>query len=434
LYKGLSFEQAPPISVPFSFYVAGSTMGIASGVVVGYLPDLSERWHPLMMVLTHLFLLGFVGFVMIGSLFQMLPVVAGVHVARPALHSRILLILFVVGIASLVAGFQDADWSGWRAAVIALFAAVIYFLVVLFGSLSKVKSAAPPVLGMNLAGASLLCTLLLGITLVLMYLGMPLVGVFRPFLTDAHLAWGVAGWMGFLIQGVLYQVVPMFFVTPAFSKPLIRALMGVLFLALLGKSVLALSAPPSPVWRMILDAAMYGSLFLGTAYSLRLSYQRKRKVRDWSLFLIRFGLASLLVMIPMIFWAPSPAASIFAFQVIALFGVTSIVLGMLFKIVPFLVWFHLQTQAMEAMSTGRIVAVPTMKEIVSDRVIEAQMALHAAVLISYLWAFWSGAVQPLAVAAVLSFAFLLWVVARSWRRYLALSKAVGEPAPVAQIR
>jgi hypothetical protein len=432
LYKGLSFEQAPPISVPFSFYVAGSMMGIASGVVVGYLPDLSERWHPLMMVLAHVFLLGFVGFVMIGSLFQMLPVIAGVHVAHPILHSRILLILFVVGITGLVAGFQDADWSGWRAAVVALFAAVVYFLAVLFGSLLRVKPTAPPVLGMNLAGAGLLCALILGITLILTYLGIPLVGAFRPFLTNAHLSWGVAGWIGILIQGVLCQVVPMFFVTPPFSRPLIRAQMGVLFAALLGKSVLVLLALPSPVWRMIVDAAMYGSLFFGAAYSLRLSYQRKRKVRDWSLFLIRFGLASLLVNIPMMFWGPSPAASILAFQAIALFGVTSIVLGMLFKIVPFLVWFHLQAQAMAALSTGRTVAVPTMKEIVPDRVMEAQMALHAAVLVSYLGAFWSGAGQALAVAAVLSFSFLLWVVARAWRRYLAFSRAVGEAAAVAQ--
>lgn len=432
MYKGLSFDQAPPLSVPFSFYVAGSLMGVASGVAVAYLPHLSARWHPLMMVLAHLFLLGFVGLVMIGSLFQMLPVLAGVAVTKPVFHSRIILILFLVGMSGLVAGFWDADWSGWYAVVIVLFAGLIYFLSILFGRLFKVKSTTPSVLGMHLAGLSLFCVLALGALFILAYSGMPLVSVFRPFLTDAHLSWAVAGWMGFLIQGVLTQVIPMFFVTPPFSKTLIRVQMAVLLLALLAKSFLVLSARLEPVWLMASDLAVYGSLFFGAAYSLWLSLQRKRKVRDWSLWLIRFGLGSIIVAIPMMSWPPSPIMSILAFQVIALFGVTSIVLGMLFKIVPFLVWFHLQAQAMEALLSGRNVPIPTMKEIVSDRVTEIQMMLHFVVLASYLWSLWSGATQLLAVAIVLSFSYLLWVVARSWWQYLSVSKGASQVAAVAQ--
>jgi hypothetical protein len=423
LYKGLSFEQAPPISVPFSFYMAGSLMGVVSGMVVGYLPDLADRWHPLMMVLAHFFLLGFVGSVMIGSLFQMLPVVAGVPVANPVIHSRFLLGLFLVGMVGLVAGFQGADWSGWRGVVVALLAALTYFLLLLFGSLLKVKSTTPSVLGMHLAGVSLLCVLALGAVFILAYSGLPLVKVLRPFLTDAHASWAVAGWMGFLIQGVLTQVIPMFFVTPAFSKTLMRAQMAVLFSALLAKTLLVLFVHIDPVVFAILDMAVYGSVFFGAAYSLWLSFQRKRKVHDFSLLLIRFGLGSVIIAIPMILWPPTPAMSLLAFQVIALFGITSIVLGMLLKIVPFLVWFHLQAQAMEALASGRNVAVPTMKEIVSDKMIQAQTALHFVALGSYLWGFWSGATELLAVAIVLSFSFLLWVVAGSWWRYLSLSRA-----------
>lgn len=432
MYKGLSFDQAPPISVPFSFYVAGSLMGVVSGVVVAYLPDLSGRWHPGMMALAHLFLVGFVGLVMIGSLFQMLPVLAGVPVAKAALHSRVILILFLIGMSGLVAGFWGADWSGWHSVVVVLFAGLIYFLFILFGSLLKVKSTTPSVLGMHLAGFSLLSVLGLGALFILAYSGMPLVSIFRPFLTDTHVNWAVAGWMGFLIQGVLTQVIPMFFVTPPFSKTLIRLQMAVLLLALLAKSFLVLSARLDPVWLTVSDVAVYGSLFFGAAYSLWLSLKRKRKVRDLSLLLIRFGLGSIIVAIPIMSWPPSPIMSILAFQVIALFGVTSIVLGMLFKIIPFLVWFHLQAQAMEALLSGRNVPIPTMKEIVSDKMAQVQMTLHFLALVSYLWALWSGATQLLAVAIVLSFSFLLWVVARSWWQYLSVSKGASKVVIVAQ--
>lgn len=396
-------------------------MGAASGVVVAYLPELRDPWHPLMFVLAHLFLLGFVGFVMIGSLFQMLPVLAGVPVSRPVIHSRLLLVLLFLGIIGLVGGFLDWDWSGWRSLVIVLTVALIYFLLLLFGSLLKVKSDTPSVLGMKMAGISLFAALFLGAVFILAYSGFPLVKMLRPLLTDTHVSWGVAGWMGFLIQGVFYQVIPMFFVTPPFSKMLIRAQMSILFVALIGKSLLVVAGLPDPVFVLIADLAMYGCLFFGATYSLWLSFQRKRKVRDYSLLLIRFGLASVIVVIPMMVWPSSSAINVLAFQISTLFGVASIVLGMLFKIVPFLVWFHLQGQVMAALVSGSTIMIPTMKEIVSDQIIRIQMTLHFAVLLSYLWGFWSHVTWPLAIAVFLSFAFLLWVVSRSWWRYLSLS-------------
>jgi hypothetical protein len=278
---------------------------------------------------------------------------------------------------------------------------------------------------MKLAGASLLCVLGLGALFILAYSGLPLVPLLRPALTDAHVSWGVGGWIGFLIQGVFYQVIPMFFVTPPFSKRLIRMQMGVLFVALIAKSLIVLLGQAIPALLLSADLAMYGSLFFGAVYSLWLSFQRKRKVRDYSLWLIRFGLASVMIAIPMMLWPWAPAMIVFAFQVSILFGVTSIILGMLFKIVPFLVWFHLQAQSMAALVSGRPVVIPTMKEIVSDELIQVQITLHMAVLLAYLWGFWSHMTWPLAIAAFSSFSFLLWVVSRSWWRYLSLSTSAG---------
>jgi hypothetical protein len=76
---------------------------------------------------------------------------------------------------------------------------------------------------------------------------------------------------------------------------------------------------------------------------------------------------------------------------------------MLFKIVPFLVSFHLQAQAMNALLSGKHVAIPTMREIVSDSILRLQIALHLTTLLCYSWGFWSGGPQPLAVAVILSF-------------------------------
>lgn len=425
MYQGLSLEQAPPLAVPFSFYIAASLMGIGSAAVAGYLPELSDRWHPLMMILAHAFLLGFVGLVMIGSLFQMLPVVAGTAVARPVFHSRILLPLLLLGLAALLAGFVNFNWRGWRASVIILAAALFYFLVIFFGRLRKVKLTTPAVLGMNLAGFSLLWVVALGAAFIAMLSGFRIFKVFRPSLTDVHLSWGVAGWIGLLIQGVLCQVIPMFFVTPPFSKTLVRWQMAVLFAALTAKSALVLSALLDPIPLMILDWLVYACLFFGAAYSLRLSFRRKRKVSDLSLWLIRFGLGAVLAG-TVLLSLHQPPVSAFAFQVIVLFGINSVVLGMLFKIVPFLVWFHLQAQAMDALLQGRNVAVPTVKEIVSDRTTKTQMVFHGTMLLGFLWAFWSGDPWLFSLAGVLSFSFLCRTILKAWRQYLHVSKKIAE--------
>src|SRR3990172_1060445 len=403
-------------------------MGVGSGVAAVYLPELRARWHPLMLLLAHSFLLGFVGLVMVGSIFQMLPVVAGAAVARPVLHSRILLLLLLIGLAGLLAGFVNFNWRGWRSIVVVLAAALFYFVVIFFGRLLRVRSAAPAVLGMNLAGFSLLWVIALGAAFIAMLSGFRILKVFRPFLTDMHLSWGVAGWIGFLIQGVLCQVVPMFFVTPPFSKRLIRVQMAVLFAALTAKSVLGLLALLDyPVLLMILDWFVYASLFFGAAYSLRLSFQRKRKVRDLSLWLIRFGLGGILAGTALLSLRHSPT-SVFAFQVIALFGINSIVLGMLFKIVPFLVWFHLQAQAMDALLKGRSVAVPTVKEIISDHTITIQMVFHAAMLLGYLWGFWSDDMSLPSLDGGLSVSFLCRTILNALHQYRSVSKNIAEDA------
>ncbi len=80
----LSLEQAPPISVPFRFFLTAplflllaSLLLMLEGAAV-----LMDRWSPLTLSMTHLFTLGVLGQVMMGAMLQMLPVLAGSPVPR----------------------------------------------------------------------------------------------------------------------------------------------------------------------------------------------------------------------------------------------------------------------------------------------------------------------------------------------------------------
>ena len=56
------------------------------------------------------------------------------------------------------------------------------------------------------------------------------------------------------------------------------------------------------------------------------------------------------------------------------------------------------------------------------------MVFHAAVLLGYFWAFWSGDTSLLSLAAVLSFSFLCRTILSAWRQYRSVSKNIAEDA------
>ena len=92
----------------------------------------------------------------------------------------------------------------------------------------------------------------------------------------------------------------------------------------------------------------------------------------------------------------------------------SVVSGMIYKIVPFLAWFHLQARLQ-----ARAGSIPTMKDMIQTRRMRGQFRLHLAACVllatAVLW-------PPLAVAAgsVLALlALLLWVnLLSAARRYI----------------
>ena len=74
---GLSFDNIPPLWIPFRFFMTAPLFGIAAGLLLALSPDSwLSRWHPALLGFTHLLTLGFMAMVMLGALFQLMPVVS----------------------------------------------------------------------------------------------------------------------------------------------------------------------------------------------------------------------------------------------------------------------------------------------------------------------------------------------------------------------
>ncbi|MEI2421580.1 hypothetical protein V6O07_14995, partial [Arthrospira platensis SPKY2] len=78
---GLGYDATPPISAPLRYFLSAPLFGMIGGLMLLLAPDLlASRWTPGALALTHLITVGFLLMVMVGALFQVLPVVCGASI------------------------------------------------------------------------------------------------------------------------------------------------------------------------------------------------------------------------------------------------------------------------------------------------------------------------------------------------------------------
>ena len=413
---GLAFEQAPPFSLPLRFFLTAPLFLIAAAILIAIYPDaLASRWTPQALALTHALTLGFLAMVMLGAMLQMLPVVAGSPLPAPRLVARASHIALSLGTIALMAGFLLAAPKAFGAGVILLLAAFAVFIIAASISLMRAVSGVT-VSGMRYAVLSLALTVVLGIALALLRAGWWSVSIDGA--SAAHVGFGLLGWILLLVAGVAYQVVPMFQMTPPYPPRLSRWLAGAMFALLVLRAFAPLSAPTV---LLVIDAGLAIGVLTFAIATLRLQSRRRRKLPDITLDYWRTGMASLIACVlawllaqfwPA--WAHSNAYPLLL-GVLFLFGfAVSVVAGMLYKIVPFLAWFHLQAQLQARAGT-----IPNMKQMIDEKNMRWQLRLHLAALALLVAAVaWPNALHiPAGIVFALSALMLLSNLSAALRRF-----------------
>lgn len=404
----LSFEQAPPISAPLRFFLTAPLFAIIAGMLLLWSgPDLFDsRWTPAALALTHLITAGFMLQAMLGAMQQLLPVVAGANIRRPLLIATLVHATITPGALFLAAAFLTYQPMLFGCAVVFLALGVIIFVAAAARALWGVPSTSPTIRGLKLALIGLSGAVCFGVLLAVslaLSLDLPLVQ-----LTSLHLGWGFVAWGCALLAAVGYVVVPMFQLTPAypdwFGRGFSVAALGVVTLwtitDLAGWSTLA----------ALLGVAVVGLAAVFAAVTLNIQRRSKRAKLDATQHYWRVAMLSTLVacalwlaarLIPALEdWQGWPSM----FGVLLLFGgFMSVIVGMLYKIVPFLVWLHLQN-----LGRGRVIA-PNMKKVLAEKQMNGQMRAHflafALLLLAVFWPQWF--VYPAGVALIVANTWLL---------------------------
>ena len=410
--NGLSLDQAPPISVVLRFFLAGSLFGIAAGLWLMLRGAAAlDPATPEALILTHLLTLGVMLSFMLGALFQMLPVLAGVSFPNPSLLAVRTQWPLIFGLVTLLTAFATAEGVLYLIAVLLLGAALLPVTLRMLGRLYRLQNHSSSSRGMGFALYNLFLLFLIGGWLSALMGGWTFRGDL-PALRQLHLGLGLFGWIALLIISVSFQVIEMFYVTPPYPKAYARWLPFAVTALLSLELVAALDFPPMIPWCESLVALLLAAHGLLT---LRRLSQRQRPLADatirfWQAGMSALALATLLVILRNLFGLSRPLEETL-YALFAFFAL-SVVFAMAYKIVPFLTWFHLNAQG--------YFKAPMMHEVIHPRTAMRHLAIHLTALFAALAAAWlTPALWSVAGALLaLSFAWIAVAVYRARHLYL----------------
>ena len=409
--NGLSLEQAPPISVVLRFFLAGSVWGTGAGIWLALKgPESIDPSDFSALIMTHMLTLGVMLSFMFGSLFQMLPVLAGISFRHPEEMAVRAQYPVIAGTFLLISAFATSSGALYILAGLLLSAGILPVAASMLKRLYSLRDHSPSSRGIGFSVYNLLLLFSIGIWLAAIMGGWTRHGDLLV-LRQLHLDLGLFGWISLLIISVSFQVIEMFYVTPPYPKVYARWLpltvTGLLSLELAA----ALNFPAAIPW---IESFVGGGLLIHSLQTLRKLSQRRRPLTDATVWFWRVGMATLAMSV-FLLWSKHvfglpPLMEELLYSMYTAFAL-SIVFAMTYKIVPFLVWFHLNAQG--------YFKAPLMHEVIHPRTAMRHLSIHMSTLLAAVAACFMPTLWHLTgILLFLSFFWISVVVYRAWHLYI----------------
>jgi hypothetical protein len=371
MFQGLSTDQAPPISVPFRFFIMAPIFGmLISWVIISFGPnDIFNRYSTTTVGLVHLFTLGILAQMIMGALQQMLPVLASAVIKKPILFASIVHTSLNLGTLALSAGFILNSNTNLIIGAVLLSISFGIFLYMIIRLLFKVKYITATVKTMKIFSIAALITIAMGLYLVGNHIAID-IDSYHYLIVDSHIAFGMFGFAIILIMGVSFQVVPMFYVAKDFPKfvqnKFARVLLGMLILYAIFNIL---------QFDIYLIRIIFSVLIISFAYYALISLNnRRRNIFDVTLWYWKFSLYMLIA--AMIIYMINSNNNQMLLAIIFAFGfLFSLLQGMVYKIIPFLAWFHLSSKG--------YFNIPTLRDFIKEDSIKIQFFIYLASLLFF---------------------------------------------------
>jgi hypothetical protein len=343
--------HAPSVALPLQFILVGAMAMVAGVVWLVARPIVLSGYHysPEVVAVTHLFVLGWLSSVVMGTTYQIVPVALETRLHSERL-ARSQFVLHVVGFAGMVVMFraENIKQVGHFGSLLA--AGVGLFVYNLARTLARIPR-------WNVVSAGIASSLVWLSVAVLagLYLAAAKCWNFSPFdpiaQMHAHAHLGGLGFFGLMIVALSYRLVPMFTLGEVQSAPRAKWSLVLLNAGLLGTVVTILISSP---WKLLFAVILAAGLMTFGVEVMAILRGRKRRRLDWGM---KYFLTALALLVPVsgmglaLAW-PGLRMSQVTLQLENLYGFSAFIgvftfatLGMLYKIVPFLVWYASYSKA-----------------------------------------------------------------------------------------
>ena len=399
--SGLSLNQAPPIDVVLRLFFSGSLFAIAGSIMLLFWHDkLNLITSPETLIVVHTFTIGFMASFMLGALFQMMPVLCGVHIKAPVDLSIRVMHTLNFGLISLLFGFYNNSEALYVLAIILLGFAFFASAFSMIRRLLKINHSNSS-RGMLIAVISLALTIIFAILMLLFRVGINLPLNYLA-LKSIHFNFGVFGWISILILSVSFQVIEMFYVTPKYNSKYAKYTPLAIFSLLLIYMVATLFNIDAFFIPYILALI----LAIHASITLVKFKQKKRPVNDASIWFWIAGMSFLILFFIsfLLNFSIVVVASFFAFFAI------SVIFAMSYKIVPFLVWFHLNAKG--------YFEAPMMHEVISPKYAKVNFWIYLVGTITFILSLFAPIIFYIAIFSLLSaFSMLSFAIYNGWQKY-----------------
>lgn len=363
---------APSASVglPLCFALTGVLALCAGTAWLVVRPSLLSTYHYNQQVIavTHLFVLGWICSVVMGAMYQLVPVALETRLYSEKL-ARWQFAAHVIGVAGMVWMFDTWNMKQvghfgcilalgvglfvynlvqtlrrvpkWNVTATAVTAALVWISLAICAGLSIATGKCLNEFESGPAGSGALAPLLHGLRSLGAFMAR-----FDPISAmHAHAHLGAVGCFTMLIVGVSYKLIPMFTISEVQSRTRAVASLALLNLGLAGSFVSILLRHP---WKLACALVLVLALALYGWELLAILRHRKRRALDWGIryFLTAVGLLLPVSVLAIVLSWPGLPLNVLTGQLENLYGflgligvISFAIIGMLYKIIPFLVWF-----------------------------------------------------------------------------------------------
>lgn len=398
-FNGLSVDQAPPIEAPVRFFLTAPLFGILAGLLVFFSDTntLMSRYAIDSIVVTHAMTIGFFSFVMLGAMTQMLPVLAGTKISNVNFVTKYSHILLVVGTLSMLIGIYVDSKLFNSIAFVGLGIGFLLILISTALSLRSVTNVTATVRGIVTSLGFAFAIVIMGLFLLYSYIINDITSA-HATVANIHSVWAIFGFCGILIIGVAFQVLPMFYVAPKFKQFCKRRVIWLIYTGLIFWMFLSIFYDEYALFAKLWIATFFWAF--ATAVWVKMS-ARRRPISDVTVWYWRS--ASIFLTLGSFLWIFD---EYFKHEYIVMVGILigggfilSIMIGMMYKIIPFLVWFHLNGMG--------YMSVPTMNEMINKNIAKLQFVLLIAALVGFVFSFYMPEMlKPSAISFIISMTLL----------------------------